>query len=112
MYYENPQGVAVHDGFPNPATDASLQTLNLNQLLIKNGASTYFMRLDSNDWQSIGLYAYDILIIDRAISPHPNDIAVWTFNGELVLSFKNKIPEGAEVWGTVTTTIHRLREAT
>ena len=51
MYYEQAQGVSVHDGFPNPATDAALQSLNLNQLLIKNGASTYFMRLASNDWQ-------------------------------------------------------------
>ncbi len=109
MYYENPGGVSVHDGFPNPATDSSLQTLDLNQLLIQNSASTYFMRIAGNDWARQGIFADDIAIVDRAMGPKPNDPVVWVWGSELCISPRHKLPRGAEVWGVVTAVIHQYR---
>lgn len=98
MYYQQPDGVSVHDGFPNPAADGSLQPLNLNQLLIKNPISTYFVRLGE-----------DILIIDRSLSPQPTDTVIWSRHGQMSSSTYSQIPEGAELWGIATARISQYR---
>ena len=109
MYYENPKGVAVHDGFPNAATDASLQNLDLNALLIKNAISTYFMRMHSDDARDHGIARGDILIIDRALKPQANDLVIWWEAESFVVSPKHKVPLDHQVWGVVTTTIRPLK---
>lgn len=109
MYYENPGGVSVHRGFPNPAIDASIQGLDLNKMLIENGGSTYAMRLAGNEWQATGMFAGDILLIDRAIAPQTNDLVIWWHDDTFAISPKHQLPEGAEAWGVVTTAIHQYR---
>jgi len=109
MYYENPTGISVHRGFPNPAIDASIQGLDLNKTLIQNGASTYAMRLDGNEWQASGMFANDILLIDRALAPKITDLIVWWHNDAFAITPKSQLPEGAEAWGVVTTVIHQYR---
>lgn len=109
MYYENPDGVSVHDGFPNPATDTSLQNIDLNALLVWHSASTFFMHISGNQWQDIGIWDQDIAIVDRALSPKPLDPVVWIRDGEFMVSNYASLKEEAEVWGTVTSIIHRYR---
>lgn len=99
MYYQQPDGVSVHDGFPNPAADNSLQTLDLNQLLIKNPISTYFIRIPGGD----------IALVDRSLTPRPNDIVIWDNLGSLQLSVFHKINTEVQVWGVVTTRIVQYR---
>lgn len=109
MYYSNPDGVSVHDGFPNPAADTSLQSIDLNSLLVRHSASTYFMRIAGNEWVKQGIFADDLVIVDRALSPRGNDPVVWIFEEAFAISPKHKIPEGAEVWGVVSAVIHQYR---
>lgn len=110
MYFQQPNGVSVHDGFPNPAADSSLQTIDLNSLLVRNGASTFFMQVAGNDWARQGIFAGDLALIDRALQPKPNDPVVWVKDDEFALSPCHKLPEDAEAWGVVTATIHRFRD--
>lgn len=110
MYKQDTEGVSVHDGFPNPATDTSLQTLDLNKLLVRHGASTYFMRITGNTWSDQGIYDNDIALIDRALKPKTNDLVVWTDGDELSISPKHRVPMDTPVWGVVTTVIHQYRE--
>jgi DNA polymerase V len=109
MYYEKPSGVSAHSGFPNPATDASLQGIDLNKVLIPNGASTYFMRLVGSEWQDQGIFPEDILIIDRALNPKSTDLVIWWQADSFAVSPKHQLAEGAEAWGVVTTVIHQYR---
>lgn len=109
MYYENPDGVSVHDGFPNPATDSSLQPLDFNQLLIWHSASTFTMRISGNQWQSIGVFDGDIAVVDRALRPKPIDLIVWQFGDGFIMSNLSSLKEGGEVWGVVTSVIHVYR---
>ncbi len=109
MYYESPEGVSVHGGFPNPATDASLQGIDLNTLLIKNSISTYLMRIEGNDWQAIGIFAGDIAIIDRALAANRNDLIVWILHDRFAISPRHALPRDAKAWGVVTSIIHQYR---
>lgn len=109
MYFQQPKGVSIHKGFPNPAADGSLQALDLNQLLIHNGASTFFMRLSGNEWAEQGIFDGDLVIIDRAMAPKPNDLVVWYEPDKFVVGPRHKVPPDTPVWGLVTSVVHEFR---
>jgi|SRR3989344_1289261 len=102
-------GVSAHAGFPNPALDDSLDSLDLNRLLIKHTAGTYFMRVTGNDWQDAGIFDNDIIVIDRVIDARPSDLIVWWEGESFVLSLPARLPEKTAQWGVVTYTIHKHR---
>lgn len=107
MYYENPDGVSVHGGFPNPAADASLQNIDLNKFLIKNSVSTYMMRVSGQEWQDRGIFDGDLILIDRALRVRRNDLVIWHDGSrDFAVSPWHTVPEGGEVWGVVTACIH------
>lgn len=107
----NTPGVSVHSGFPNPATDARLESLDLNQLLIQHTASTFLMRIDGNDWQASGIFSGDIALVDKALSPRAGDTVVWWNDGTFAISNFSKTTEGTAIWGVVTAVIHQLRRS-
>ncbi len=104
----NQTNVTEHTGFPNPATDRTLASLDISKLLIKNPASTFFMRIEGHRWERFGIFNGDIAIIDRAISPEPNDLTVWWDEHFRVNRHKN-IPIDALMWGTVISIVHRYK---
>lgn len=108
-FYSSPEGVSVHSGFPNPAADANLQGIDLNNLLIKNSAATYLMRVAGNAWRGQGIFHGDLIVIDRAIAPRQNDLIIWVLHDEFVISPRHRLPKGGEVWGVVTSVIHQYR---
>lgn len=102
-------GVSVHGGFPNPATDASLQGLDLNRLLVNNGASTFMMRIKGSEWEDQGIFAGDIALVDRALTPSKNDLVIWWKEDEFAVSPRHRTPKSSVAWGVVTTVIHQYR---
>jgi DNA polymerase V len=105
-------GVSVHAGFPNPATDSSLRSLDLNQLLISHTASTYMFRVEGSEWEGAGVFAGDIAIVDRALDPRKTDTVLWWEGGTetFVISAYKTVPPEATVWGVITATIHQFRK--
>ncbi|MDB5164003.1 MAG: lexA 1 [Candidatus Saccharibacteria bacterium] len=101
--------VSIHAGFPNPATDRSLHTLDLHQLLIQHTHSTYFVRIRGHEWSRLGIFDDDIALVDKALDPGGNDIVMWWKEGDFMLSTLNSLPLEATVWGVITAVIHQFR---
>jgi DNA polymerase V len=116
----------ISGGFPSPAEDYVQVPLNLNELLIKHPAATFFVKIQGDSMQGAGLHSGDILIVDRAIPPQNNKIVVALLNGEFTVK-RLKIEEGKyflipanpryptieieegadfQIWGVVTYAIH------
>lgn len=110
MYQGKSDGVSVHDGFPNPATDASYKPIDLNELLVPHPAATFFMRLGSSEWESLGMFAGDLIIVDRAFSPGHNDLVIWWEGESFKISAKHKLPIDIPCWGVVTAIIHQYKQ--
>jgi DNA polymerase V len=108
----NQNGVSIHAGFPNPATDTSLRSLDLNQLLISHSASTYLFRIQGSEWETSGVFDGDIAIIDRALDARPTDIVLWWNDTvtEFAISTRKLLPQDATIWGVITATIHQFRK--
>jgi hypothetical protein len=105
-------GVSVHTGFPNPAIDHRLQTLDFNKLLVRHAASTYMFRLRGDEWEGAGIFDGDIAVVDRHLDPKKNDVVLWWNEpeGEFSISTYTDMPKTAACWGVITSTIHQLRK--
>ena len=110
---KRPQGVSVHTGFPNPATDKSLHALDFNQLLVRHTASTYMFRVRGNEWEGAGVFDGDIAVVDRALDPRKSDVILWwdEASGEFAISKHSAMPKEAALWGVLTSTVHQFRKA-
>lgn len=118
----------VSAGFPSPAEDYVDRKLDLNELLIKNPAATFFVRVAGDSMTGAGIHDNDILIVDRALEAGSGKIVIAVYNGELtvkrLLQDKNGIclvaenpnypplviaeESDCEIWGVVTSVIHQF----
>ncbi|HSH13432.1 MAG TPA: translesion error-prone DNA polymerase V autoproteolytic subunit [Desulfurivibrionaceae bacterium] len=118
----------VSAGFPSPAADHLDKCLNLNELLIKHPAATFFVRVAGDSMTGAGINHDDILIVDRALEPANGKVVIAVLNGELTVKrlFRNgelfrlaaenpdypdlQLAEGesCEIWGVVSFVIHSL----
>lgn len=85
----------VAAGFPSPADDYVEKTLDLNELLVKKPAATFFARAQGESMLGAGIHQNDILVVDRSIEPVPGKIVICALNGELVVK---RLKRGADQW--------------
>ena len=116
----------VPAGFPSPADDHIEGKLDLNEHLVRRPAATFFVRASGESMRGAGIFDGDLLIIDRGVTPQPDDIVIAILQGELTVKRLRKIDgnwhlaaenrdfpslpmvEGdCEVWGVVTHSIRR-----
>ena len=73
----------VRAGFPSPADDFIDKSLDLNELLIKNPAATFFSWAEGDSLRDIGITQGDLLIIDRSVERTQGAVVVAAIDGEL-----------------------------
>ncbi len=118
----------VSAGFPSPADDYVARQLDLNELLIKNPAATFFVRVTGDSMTGAGINDHDILVVDRSLEPTNGKIIIAALNGELTVKRLAKterscalVAENPDypvieiteelsciVWGVVTSVIHQF----
>jgi DNA polymerase V len=102
-------------GFPSPATDYLEKKLDLNELLVKHPAATFFMRVKEGGMADSDIFSGDILLVDRSLIPREQDIVIAIIEGEFKLTrfqskkFKKESERSMELWGVVSWVLHELR---
>lgn len=117
----------VQAGFPSQADDHIERTLDLNELIIKHPAATFFVRVEGRSMENAGIFPGDILVVDRSLTPLSENIVIAIIDSEFTVKkilFKEgqiyllpqnpsyspiKIEEGMDfqVFGVVTYVIHK-----
>lgn len=118
---------SVEAGFPSAVHDYMEGALDLNQLMVKHPAATFFVRAAGDSMQGAAIHPGDILVVDRALEPSSGKIVLAVVNGEFTVKrFIKKgesvylTPENErykplkitaamdfQVWGVVTWVIHK-----
>jgi len=83
-------------GFPAPADDHVEKALDINDLVVKNPASTFFVRVRGDSMEGAGIFSGDVLVVDRAIEPRDGKIVVAAVYGEMVvkrLKYTSKVSD-------------------
>ncbi len=88
--------IPVKAGFPNPADDATGVGLDLNQLIVKNPISTFYLTVEGNSMEGAGINSGDIVVVDKSLQPKTGDIVVGVVDGEFTLKHLKK--EGHKAW--------------
>ena len=115
-------------GFPSPAEQYVETPLDLNELLVKTPAATFFVRAAGDSMDGAGIREGDILVVDRSIEPHSGHIVIACVENEFTVKYlqsdehgvrlvpaSRKYPvirfsEGMElkIFGVVTSCIHQF----
>ncbi|WP_242678254.1 translesion error-prone DNA polymerase V autoproteolytic subunit [Neochlamydia sp. AcF84] len=118
---------SVSAGFPSPAENYIEKRLDLNELMVKHPASTFFVRVQGDSMREAGVCSGDILVVDRSLAPLSGKIIVAIVNGEFMvrryvlgsqgIQLVSAHPSSSilyvnatldfQVWGVVTYVIHR-----
>jgi DNA polymerase V len=121
-----PPAQQVEAGFPSPTTDHTEDKLDLVRLVVRHPAATFFMRVTGSSMTGAGIGDGDLLVVDRSLTPHMDDIVVAVIDGGFtgkrlqktvkgwVLASEGDGPnikidpdQGVEVWGVVAFFINR-----
>lgn len=76
---------SVPAGFPSPAENEMADALDLNELLIKHPAATFFLRVSGHSMIKAGIHDNDILVVDRSLEPVHGKIVIASIDGELTV---------------------------
>ncbi len=118
----------VAAGFPSPADDYIQDWLDLNALLIRHPAATFFVRVAGDSMIGSGIHPDDLLVVDRAVRARSGQVVIAVLDGELTVKRLREDAHGiwldpanesypsiritetmdCEVWGVVTHVIHPL----
>jgi DNA polymerase V len=103
--------------------------LDLNEHLVRNPSSTFFVRAKGDSMTDAGIQSGDILVVGRSVSPKDRQIVVAMLDGDFtvkrlrhrkekvfLVAENNAFPpieitEGQElvIWGVVTFVIHQSK---
>jgi len=117
---------SVSAGFPSPADDYTEENIDLNEHLISNPFSTFFLRVKGDSMINAGIKDKDLIIVDKSLIARPGNIIIAMIDGEFTikrLSIKNNelylksenhnYPDfriknhiDVQIWGVVIYSIH------
>ena len=81
-------------GFPSPGDDLVEQPLDLNDLMIDNPTSTFFVRVQGDSMEGARIFDGDVLVVDRSVQARAGMIVVAAVYGELVVKRLQKTSTG------------------
>ncbi len=77
-------------GFESPATEYKELGLSLDELLIRHPNATFIGQATGQSMEGIGIFAGDLLIVDRSLNAKNGDVVVANFNGCFVCKLIDK----------------------
>ena len=117
---------SVSAGFPSPADDHTEENIDLNEHLISNPFSTFFLIVKGDSMINAGIKDKDLIIVDKSLTARPGNIIIAMIDGEFTMKrlsiknnelylkaenhnypdfrFKNHI--NVQIWGVVIYSIH------
>ena len=76
---------SVVAGFPSPAEQYLEPPLDLNELLVRRPAATYFVRVEGDSMVGAGIRDGDLLVVDRSLRPADGDVIISSVDGDFTV---------------------------
>jgi DNA polymerase V len=86
----------VRAGFPSPADGYVDRGIDLNEILIENPESSFFLRVEGHSMTGAGIHDGDVLLVDRAAEPKNGSVVIAAVDGQLTV--KRLRIEGTCAW--------------
>ena len=76
---------SVVAGFPSPAEQYQETPLDLNELLVKRPAATFFVKVQGESMVGEGIRDGDLLVVDRSLRPASGDVIIACVDGDFTV---------------------------
>ena len=120
---------SVSAGFPSPADDYTEENIDLNEYLIQNPFSTFFIRVKGDSMINSGIQNQDLIVVDKSIIAKPGDIVIAIIDERFTVKRLEKKDDtfylkaenhnypdlhlknysNMQIWGVVIYSIHNCR---
>jgi repressor LexA len=86
----------VQAGFPSPAEEELIDTLSLDEFLIKNPQASYLVKVSGDSMNDAGIMQGDLVIVERGRQPRHGDIVIAEVDGAWTMKYYEK--RGAKIF--------------
>ena len=127
IYLSNPSS-KVAAGFPSPAAEYEENTLDINDIVVTNPISTFYVKVKGDSMIDANINDGDILVVDRSIEAIHGKVVIAVVDGEFTVKrlyhkdgVIKLIPENIQypeiilkneqelnIWGVVSYIIHKV----
>ncbi len=83
-------GTTVTAGFPSPAEQYLESPLDLNELLVKRPAATFFVRAAGDSMIGAGIQSGDVLVVDRSLEAVDGAVIIASVDNEFTVKYLKK----------------------
>ncbi len=88
---------SVVAGFPSPAEQYQEQPLDLNELLVRRPAATFFVKVSGESMSGAGIHEDDLLVVDRSLRPASGDVIIAAVDGEFTVKTYRRDKNGVRL---------------
>jgi SOS regulatory protein LexA len=85
---------SVQAGFPSPAEEELVDTINLDQYLVRRPEATYLLTVSGESMIEAGIHPGDLVLVEKGGVPKQNDIVIAQIDGEWTMKYFGKDPSG------------------
>ncbi|MFA6376760.1 MAG: transcriptional repressor LexA [Candidatus Paceibacterota bacterium] len=86
----------VQAGFPSPAEEELVDTISLDEYLIKNREATFMLKVSGDSMVDAGIMEGDMVLADRSATPRAGDIVIAEIDSEWTMKYLRKT--GGQMW--------------
>jgi len=80
----------VQAGFPSPAEEELLDTMSLDEFLVKRPEATYLLTVSGDSMIDAGIHPGDLVLVEKGGTPKQHDIIIAQVDGEWTLKYFGK----------------------
>jgi repressor LexA len=88
---------AVQAGFPSPAEEELMDTLSLDQFLVKKPEATFMLTVSGDSMIEAGIQPGDLVLVERGATPKSGDIVVAQVDEEWTIKYFRKDRDGVRL---------------
>lgn len=85
---------SVQAGFPSPAEEELVDTINLDEYLIRQPEATFLLTVSGESMTGAGIFPNDLILIEKGGKANIGDIVVAQVDGEWTLKYFGRDNEG------------------
>ena len=80
----------VQAGWPSPAEEELVDTLSLDEYLVKNPQQTFLVKVSGDSMIDAGIHQGDLVLVERGRQPKHRDIVIAEVDGEWTMKYYEK----------------------
>lgn len=77
----------IEAGFPSPAEEELIDTLSLDEYLIRNKEASFLIRVSGSSMTEAGIHPDDLVIVERGREPKNGDIIIAEIDGSWTIKY-------------------------